>query len=849
MKRLCNLAVTVVLLVMLEATAHAVPADSEIIQATQPDGSQLSLRIMGDEFQGWYELAGNGHTILPNPSSGYWEYAEQLPDGKLTASGIRVLPGVEGPPAHIPKGIKPLRDTGREQHMNDMLKEAYQDRLRISPPADPTVPLAPGEWTPVPVSGTRNVLIILINFADRSLITSATGWYNKIFSLTDKSVARFYKDNSFNNLTVNPINHSQSSNPVGIVTVTVSDNHPNSAANFNYSVESTIINHALAQAASHVNFASYDTNSNGVIELSELNIYFIYAGYEASGSYLTPSIWAHAWGGTGVSVAGKAVYSWALNGELNNSSLQHPMGVIAHELGHSMCGLPDLYDTSGQNQAMGAFSLMAAGSWGADSSAGETYGGLTPVSLDAWSREYLGWTAPVEPTSPNTLLFDPALAQSAAAYRLIKRPVSSTEYFLIESRQAESWDLGLRRTLGSSWAGGLLITHIDITAGTPGSNDINNYLANSGRQGVVPEQASTALCNMLSVGATCRGNATTLFYLGNNSSWTPTSTPNSNYYNGAASFFSLGNISGPGSSMTASFTAGTANTITVTSPHAGEILTKGTVVPITWTYTGNPGANVRIQLYNGSTLSLTIASSAPLSAGSYSWTIPSTQAVGSNYTVKITSTTDSGISDNTDGPFTITGPTVTVLSPNRGEIYSSGTVIPITWKYTGNPGANVKIQLYNGSTLSRSITLSTPLSAGSYKWAIPSTQVAGSNYKIKITSTSYSTIYDSSDGPFSIITPTIAVVSPNGGEKLTRGSVVPITWGYTGNPGANVKIQLYNGIFLSRTITSSAPLSAGSYNWIIPATQPIGSSYKIKVISTTNAKAFDSSNASFSIGN
>jgi molybdopterin-binding protein len=291
----------------------------------------------------------------------------------------------------------------------------------------------------------------------------------------------------------------------------------------------------------------------------------------------------------------------------------------------------------------------------------------------------------------------------------------------------------------------------------------------------------------------------------------------------------------------------TETSITVTSPNGGETLVRGAVVPITWSYSGNPGASVKIQLYNGTTLSSTITSSTSLSAGSYNWTIPSTQAFGSNYTIKVTSTTNSAISDTSNGPFTITGPSITVTSPNGGETLVRGSVATLTWSYTGNPGASVKIQLYNGTTLSRTITSSTPLSAGTYKWAISSLQSLGSNYKIKITSTTNSTISDTSNGTFTIAKPSITVISPNGGESFSRGSVIPIRWSSVGSPGANVKILLYKGFYVSRTITTSTPMSAGTYNWTIPLTQTVGSTYKIKIVSTTNSSVGDASNASFTI--
>jgi hypothetical protein len=287
--------------------------------------------------------------------------------------------------------------------------------------------------------------------------------------------------------------------------------------------------------------------------------------------------------------------------------------------------------------------------------------------------------------------------------------------------------------------------------------------------------------------------------------------------------------------------------VTVVSPNGGETLTRGTVVPITWSYTGDPGENVKIELYNGSTLSSTITSSTSLSAGSYNWAIPSTQAFGSNYTIKVTSTTNSAISDPGASAIHSRQLSITVTSPNGGETLVRGAVATLTWSYTGNPGASVKIQLYNGTTLIRTITSSTPLSAGTYKWAIPSLQSLGSNYKIKITSTTNSTISDTSNGTFTIAKPSITVISPNGGESFSRGSVIPIRWSSVGSPGANVKILLYKGFYISRTITTSTSMSAGTYNWTIPLTQTVGSTYKIKIVSTTSSSVGDASNASFTI--
>ena len=101
-----------------------------------------------------------------------------------------------------------------------------------------------------------------------------------------------------------------------------------------------------------------------------------------------------------------------------------------------------------------------------------------------------------------------------------------------------------------------------------------------------------------------------------------------------------------------------------------------------------------------------------------------------------------------DGIYTA-GPSdyITVESPNGGESLSTGDIYNINWD--SNASSNVSIKLYINSTFNSNITTSTS-NDGSYTWSIPNSISDGSNYKIKITSTSNSDVYDYSDGTFSI---------------------------------------------------------------------------------------------------
>lgn len=93
----------------------------------------------------------------------------------------------------------------------------------------------------------------------------------------------------------------------------------------------------------------------------------------------------------------------------------------------------------------------------------------------------------------------------------------------------------------------------------------------------------------------------------------------------------------------------------------------------------------------------------------------------------------------------------------------------------------------------------------------------------------------------------ITVLVPNGGETWYRGQTKTITWKKDGNPGANVKIELYKGTALSMVI-SSKTANDGSYSWYIPTYIPTGTDYKIKISSYEEpTKYSDWSNNNFKL--
>lgn len=177
-------------------------------------------------------------------------------------------------------------------------------------------------------------------------------------------------------------------------------------------------------------------------------------------------------------------------------------------------------------------------------------------------------------------------------------------------------------------------------------------------------------------------------------------------------------------------------------------------------------------------------------------------------------------------------PIITITIPNSTTIWQSGYTNSISC--TDNISENVKIDLFKNNSLLSNIAYST-FSDGSYDWPIPSGTVAGSDYQIKITSISNSSVYDLSDY-FTISTPILTVNSPSGSENWLMGNSYNITWDF--NITENVKIRLYKSGDLINTIKSSTECD-GEYNWLVPVDLLPGDDYKVKISSVTNSSIYD----------
>src|SRR5690606_23794465 len=118
-------------------------------------------------------------------------------------------------------------------------------------------------------------------------------------------------------------------------------------------------------------------------------------------------------------IGGRVLFELSINGLLAASVASH-------------LGLPDLFNTETGLSAIGRFGLM-------DGQAIYAYSGTFPPEPSAWEKIYLGWEEPVT-VMPGNLNVNIVTKVAAAIGDtvILKVPINSSEYFLIENRQRDA---------------------------------------------------------------------------------------------------------------------------------------------------------------------------------------------------------------------------------------------------------------------------------------------------------------------------------------------------------------------------------------------------------------------------
>ncbi|WP_139487953.1 M6 family metalloprotease domain-containing protein [Brevibacillus dissolubilis] len=436
------------------------------------------------------------------------------------------------------------------------------------------------------LSGTKKVLVLLVDFNDVSIQNTEAVWSDRFFGTSTGTVRNYFNEVSNGRLTLAPANETAGLANDGVIKVKLNYNHPNTGSNTS-TANKTIVTNAITAADPYVNFSSFDTDGDGDVEKDELYIVTVTAGYEASySSSYSPSVWAHHWYSSSSTRDGKTLRGeYVQQGELHGSHMA-TMGVLCHELAHSMT-LPDLYDTDQSSAGVGIHSLMAAGSWGRVS-------GQTPAHLDAWSKQLLGFVNPTVITSEGNYTY--TLNAFPGVYNTIRinAGTASSEYFLLENRQFDGYDAGLTRSVTGS--GGIAIWHIDESM-------TNN--ADDTHRKVDLEESNQAALGYSQLDSDISSGYDHYYYSGNVSQWSPTTTPNSNLYSGAKTYVKVTANSVSGNAMTVNVlydrTAPTApSNLTAKSPTSSSMV-------LNWTASTDTVGVKEYRIYRNGSLRATVS--------------------------------------------------------------------------------------------------------------------------------------------------------------------------------------------------------------------------------------------------
>ena len=225
-------------------------------------------------------------------------------------------------------------------------------------------------------------------------------------------------------------------------------------------------------------------------------------------------------------------------------------------------------------------------------------------------------------------------------------------------------------------------------------------------------------------------------------------------------------------------------TVTVISPDGGENWLDGTIRNITWAATdANFGATpITIEYSIDAGTSWTVIAADVENTGSYPWTVPNLNS--SNCLVKVTAVDLAGNtgSDQSNSVFTITSdtiaPTVTVNSPDGGEVWQGGSTQTITWTATDDktPTADIVIDLYYSSDGGATWTTIATGEAndGACPWTVPHIDSTQCLVKVEATDSAGNVGSDTSNKVFTISVDTVVTVDAPPAVKAGDYFVVDI---------------------------------------------------------------------------
>jgi len=252
--------------------------------------------------------------------------------------------------------------------------------------------------------------------------------------------------------------------------------------------------------------------------------------------------------------------------------------------------------------------------------------------------------------------------------------------------------------------------------------------------------------------------------------------------------------------------------LAVTMPNGGEALPLGEAALLTWTAAAVCGEEVRIELLHLGAACDTLAA-ATLNDGSFEWTAARCGADSSDYAIRVTDL-DSGVSDTSDGTFSIPTPVapceITVTYPTAGDSLCVGAGPAVTWTTSGDCGEWVKIELLRDGAVCATID-GTTLNDGERGWLVAQCDGERDGYQVRVTDLDGGSSGQS--GAFTILPGcSLEFTSPVGGESLCPGQSLAVSWDASACCGDSLSLRLFRNDSFCLMIDPALP-NTGDYSW------------------------------------
>ncbi len=256
-----------------------------------------------------------------------------------------------------------------------------------------------------------------------------------------------------------------------------------------------------------------------------------------------------------------------------------------------------------------------------------------------------------------------------------------------------------------------------------------------------------------------------------------------------------------------------AQNLVLAYPNGGENWHIGSTQKIRW-HSSDFSGNVKIELSrNAGATYETLFENTP-NDGEQNWIV--TGPTTTTARIRITSLDLSNTNDFNSNFITISQASLSLLSPNGGEIFDSDSIMTLTWNSSNLPG-KIKIELSRDGGITYETIFDSTDNDGIENWIVtpPRTNKA----RIKISSNYIPSLQAISANDFIILAPYIIVSNPQEKSSFVIDSTIEISWNsYRANEFVNIDLSRDGGISFEPIFTNIP--NDGSENWTVtgPAT-------------------------------